>query len=66
MCNDLKRIYKDLRGFARTYKDLQGLRNSADKRTPHKSARLSFVIKALTQRGWELPGVAVTILEVRR
>jgi len=48
------------------YKDLQGLRNSADKRTPHKSARLSFVEKSLKQRGWEPPAPAGTILEVRR
>ena len=49
------------------YKDLQGLHDSADKRTPHKSARLSFVGKTLKQKdGLEPPGPAGTILEVRR
>jgi hypothetical protein len=59
-------IYKDLPGFRRIYEDLQRLRDSADKRTPHKSARLSFVEKSRKQRGCEPTGPAVTILEVHR
>ena len=34
------------------YKGLQGSHDSADKRTPHKSARLSFVEKNTKTKRW--------------